>query len=227
VFDLDPDEDLPFAQVRKAATDIRDHLAAIGLASWPLVTGGKGVHVVLPLDRSLAYAQTEVFAAGFARGLARQEPKRFVATMSKRRRAGRIFVDWLRNKKTATAILPWSLRARPGATVATPLSWKALAAVDSAAAFDIRTALEAKDEWSDFFTCSQTISPPPSPSCARTNADSPAGSRPSELPDEALLHDVEEQRHHGARHAAARPPVREERRDRTRRRRSPRRQGRG
>jgi bifunctional non-homologous end joining protein LigD len=159
VFDLDPDEDLPFAQVRKAATDIRDHLAAIGLSSWPMVTGGKGVHVVLPLDRSLPYAQTEVFAAGFARGLAQQEPKRFVATMSKRRRAGRIFVDWLRNKKTATAILPWSLRARPGAPVATPLSWKALAAVDSASAFDIRTALQATDEWADFFATAQTIAP--------------------------------------------------------------------
>ncbi len=157
VFDLDPDEELPFREVCKAAADIREYLGAIGLASWPLVTGGKGIHVVLPLDRSLAYAETEVFAAGFARGLARQEPKRFVANMSKRRREGRIFIDWLRNKKTATAILPWSLRARPGATVATPLSWEALQSVDSASAFDIRSALEVKDEWRGFFKTSQTI----------------------------------------------------------------------
>lgn len=159
VFDLDPDEDLPFKAVCEAAADIRDYLKDIGLQSWPLVTGGKGVHVVLPLDRSLTYADTEVFAAGFARGLARQEPKRFVATMSKRRREGRIFVDWLRNKKTATAILPWSLRARKGATVATPLSWRSLAEVDGAAAFDIRNARALTDEWADFFRARQTIPP--------------------------------------------------------------------
>jgi bifunctional non-homologous end joining protein LigD len=159
VFDLDPDEELQFREVCKAAADIRDYLKAIGLKSWPMVTGGKGIHVVLPLDRSLAYAQTEVFAAGFARGLAQQEPNRFVATMSKRRRVGRIFIDWLRNKKTATAILPWSLRARRGATVATPLSWEALQSVESASAFDIRSALKVKDAWNGFFKTSQTIAP--------------------------------------------------------------------
>jgi bifunctional non-homologous end joining protein LigD len=159
VFDLDPDEDLPFREVTMAATELRDHLAGIGLMSWPMITGGKGVHVVAPLDRSLAYADTEVFAAGFARGLARQEPKRFVATMNKRRREGRIFIDWLRNKKSATAILPWSLRARPGAHVATPLSWEKLGKVDSAQAFDIRTALKVGDDWRGFFETSQTIAP--------------------------------------------------------------------
>ncbi|WP_330082917.1 DNA ligase D [Methylocystis iwaonis] len=159
VFDLDPDEDLPFRDTCKAAADIRDYLKAIGLSSWPLLTGGKGIHIVLPLDRSLTYADTEVFAAGFARGLARQEPQRFVATMSKRRRAGRIFIDWLRNKKSATAILPWSLRARPGATVAAPLSWKTLTDVDSASDFDIKSALGLKDEWRGFFETRQTIAP--------------------------------------------------------------------
>ncbi len=157
VFDLDPDEDLPFHDVCKAAAEIRDHLEAIGLKSWPLVTGGKGIHIVLPLDRSLAYADTEVFAAGFARGLARQEPKRFVATMSKRLRAGRIFIDWLRNKKSATAILPWSLRARNGATVAAPLSWQALADVESASEFTIKSALSLKEGWRGFFATRQTI----------------------------------------------------------------------
>jgi bifunctional non-homologous end joining protein LigD len=77
--------------------------------------------------------------------------------MSKRRREGRIFIDWLRNKKTATAILPWSLRARRGATVATPLSWEALESVDSASAFDIRSALAVKDSWRGFFKTRQTI----------------------------------------------------------------------
>ncbi len=159
VFDLDPDEDLPFKEVCKAAADIRDYLKEIGLQSWPLVTGGKGIHIVLPLDRSLTYADTEVFAAGFARGLARQEPKRFVANMSKRKRTGRIYIDWLRNKKGATAILPWSLRARTGATVATPLSWKALAEVDRASAFNIHNAAQIADGWRSFFDTRQAIAP--------------------------------------------------------------------
>ena len=111
----------------------REALAEIGLKSWPLLSGGKGVHVVAPLDGSATYADTEPFAKGFAQALAEHDPKRFVATMSKQRRKGRIFVDWLRNQKSATAILPWSLRARPGATVATPISWDQLAETKAAA----------------------------------------------------------------------------------------------
>ncbi len=157
IFDLDPDEAVPFVEVKKATRDIARHLEDIGLKSWPLITGGKGVHVVIPLDRSLAFDQTEVFAEGFAKGLAEHSPERFVATMSKARRKGRIFVDWLRNKKSATAILPWSLRARSGATVATPLSWDQLAKVKSAAAFTIATAPKRDDPWDDFFAVDQTI----------------------------------------------------------------------
>ncbi len=158
VFDLDPAEDVAFAQVKKAAVDLRDHLAAIGLQSWPMLTGGKGVHVVLPLDRSLAFGETEPFAAGFARGMAGQAPKRFVATMSKKLRQGRIFIDWLRNKKSATAILPWSLRARRGAPVAVPVSWATLAKTTSASAYDIRSAPDApSDGWTGFFETRQTI----------------------------------------------------------------------
>ncbi len=157
VFDLDPAEDAPFGAVRQAALDLRDHLSDIGLRAWPMLTGGKGAHVVLPLDRSLSWADTEMFAAGFARGLARQAPDRFVATMSKRLRRGRIFIDWLRNKKTATAILPWSLRARPGAPTATPVSWKSFSKLDRANAFNIHSALRVADEWEDFFQTRQTI----------------------------------------------------------------------
>ncbi|HXT06033.1 MAG TPA: DNA ligase D [Roseiarcus sp.] len=157
VFDLDPDESLPFDEVKRAATDIAKALKQIGLKSWPLLTGGKGVHVVAPLDGGAGYAETEPFAKGFAQALGAHQPQRFVATMSKQRRKGRIFVDWLRNKKSATAILPWSLRARPGAVVATPLTWDALAEVKSAAAYDIKTALKLKDPWRGFFTLKQSL----------------------------------------------------------------------
>jgi bifunctional non-homologous end joining protein LigD len=157
VFDLDPDEGLPFEEVKRAAADIAKALKEIGLKSWPMLSGGKGVHVVVPLDGAANYEETEPFAKGLAQALAAHQPKRFVATMSKQRRKGRIFVDWLRNKKTATAILPWSLRARPGAHVATPLSWDALAEAKSAAAFDIKTALKLKDPWREFFSLKQSL----------------------------------------------------------------------
>lgn len=159
VFDLDPAEDVAFAQVTQAAADLRDYLASLGLRTWPMVTGGKGVHLVAPLDRSLAFAETEAFAEGFARVVAQRERKRFVATMSKRLRSGRIFIDWLRNKKKATAVLPWSLRARQGATVAAPVSWKTLAALDSARTFNIKTAVELADEWAGFGDAPQAIGP--------------------------------------------------------------------
>ncbi len=157
IFDLDPDEAVPFAEVKKAARDIAAHLEEIGLKSWPMISGGKGVHVVVPLDRSLPFAETEIFAEGFAKGLAEQAPDRFVANMSKARRKGKIFVDWLRNKRSATAILPWSLRARKGATVAIPLTWASLSRVKSAAAYTIKTAPKLGDPWDDFFKTRQKI----------------------------------------------------------------------
>ncbi|MFO1166877.1 MAG: DNA ligase D [Rhodoblastus sp.] len=157
VFDLDPDEAVPFADVKKTARDIAKHLEDIGLKSWPMISGGKGVHVVVPLDRSMPFTETEIFAEGFARGLAEQAPDRYVANMSKARRKERIFVDWLRNKRTATAILPWSLRARKGATVAVPLAWENLSRVKSAAAYNIRTAPKLADPWDDFSSTRQKI----------------------------------------------------------------------
>lgn len=157
VFDLDPDTDLGFAEVVRAAQDSAKGLEELSLRSWPMLSGGKGVHVVLPLDGSRSFAHTEAFAKGFAQALAAHDPARFVATMSKQRRKGRIFVDWLRNKKSATAVLPWSLRARPGAPVATPLSWAELAKAKSAAAFDINSARKRKDPWRDFFSTRQNV----------------------------------------------------------------------
>ncbi len=157
ILDLDPDPKVDFAAVKTAAKDIAAGLDAIGVRTWPLVTGGKGIHVVAPLDGALTTEDVEEFAHHFAGGLARQEPQRFVATMSKARREGRIFIDWMRNKRAATAILPWSLRARPGAPVAMPVSWAALARLTSAAAFTIKSKLKADDGWNGFFETRQTI----------------------------------------------------------------------
>src|SRR5690606_20554377 len=121
VIDLDPGDDVPFERVREAALLVRRILESAGLKSFPLATGGKGVHVVAPLDRSQTWDDIEAFTSGISRMLAAREPSQFIAKASKAQRKGRIYIDWLRNKLTATAIVPYSLRAKPDAPVALPL----------------------------------------------------------------------------------------------------------
>ena len=138
VFDLDPDEGLAFDDVKRAAEDLKRHLSDIGLVSFPLLSGGKGVHVVVPLTPQARWPAVKSFADRFATALALAEPERFVATMSKARRSGRIFIDWLRNQRGATAVRPFSARARRGAPVAAPLAWSELADTATPARFSIR-----------------------------------------------------------------------------------------
>jgi bifunctional non-homologous end joining protein LigD len=129
VFDLDPDPTIGWAQVRRAAMDVRDALATLGLGSWPRLTGGKGVHVVVPLKPSADWDAAREFCGTFASAMAMREPGRFVATMSKAKRSGRIFIDWLRNARGATSVAGWSLRARAGAPAAVVVTWDELARV--------------------------------------------------------------------------------------------------
>ncbi len=160
VFDLDPDEGLGFADVKAAAFDLRDRLADLGLQSFAMVTGGKGVHVVVPLERRQGWTELKAFAKGFAATQADTEPQRFVATMSKAKRKGRIFIDWLRNERGATAIAPYSTRARAGAPVATPVGWDELETLDAANGFDIYAVLQRlhdADPWSDYGSVRQSI----------------------------------------------------------------------
>jgi len=138
IFDLDPDEDLDFADVKRAAKDLRKRLGDIGLVSFPMLSGGKGIHVVVPLAPEAKWPVVKDFAERFARAVAEMEPERFTATMSKAKRKGRIFIDWLRNQRGSTAILPYSVRARLGAPVAVPVSWKALDDIEKAGAFTVK-----------------------------------------------------------------------------------------
>lgn len=138
VFDLDPDEGLGFAEVRRAAQDLKRHLSDMGLVSFAMLSGGKGLHVIAPLRPSAHWAAVSDFAHRFAQALAAAEPERFVATMSKAKRKGRIFIDWLRNQRGSTAIMPYSVRARPGAPVAAPINWSELDAVESAATYTLQ-----------------------------------------------------------------------------------------
>jgi bifunctional non-homologous end joining protein LigD len=110
IFDLDPDKDLAFDSVKKAAVDLKIHLADLGLVSFALLSGGKGVHVVVPLKPNAEWPAVKDFADRFSHALATADPERFVATMSKAKRKGRIFIDWLRNQRGSTAVLPYVVR---------------------------------------------------------------------------------------------------------------------
>jgi len=140
IFDLDPDEGLDFDAVKKAARDIRDRLSDLGLVSFPMLSGGKGIHVIVPLDPGHTWESHKDFARRFAEALSQAEPDRFVATMSKAKRKGRIFIDWLRNQRGATAVVPYSARSREGAPVAIPISWKELDGFGDAHPYSIRDA---------------------------------------------------------------------------------------
>ncbi len=159
VFDLDPDESLGFDEVRSAARDVAALLEDVGLLSFPLLSGGKGVHVIVPIVPGADWPVIKAFAHGVAHELAAREPRRFVATMSKARRKGRIFIDYLRNERGATAIAPWSTRARPGATVAVPVRWKDLDTFTDAGRFSIYEATEyaqnGDEPWPGYFTLLQ------------------------------------------------------------------------
>ncbi|MCF7701732.1 DNA ligase D [Loktanella sp. M215] len=146
VFDLDPDEGLDWPDVRRAATYLRGWLADLGLETGAMVTGGKGIHVWAPLRRTASWDAVRGFTQTVAHVLASKDPTRFTASMSKARRKGRIFIDWLRNERGATAVSPYSLRARPGAPVAVPVTWEELANLKSAAAFTLDTVATRLDE---------------------------------------------------------------------------------
>lgn len=142
VFDLDPDEGLDFAEVKKTAKDINRTLADLGLVSFAMLSGGKGVHVIVPLTPKAEWPAVKDFARRFSLALAQSEPDRFTATMSKDKRKGKIFIDWLRNQRGATSVVPYSARSRAGASVAAPVSWDELDDYDSAGHFSIKDAAE-------------------------------------------------------------------------------------
>lgn len=123
VFDLDPGEGVPFTDVVKAAIDVRDRLQRLDLHSFCRTTGGKGLHVVVPLQPAAHWDEVKPFCRAFAETMSEVEPQRFLSTVKKADRKGRILIDWLRNGMAATAVASFCPRARPGANVATPLAW--------------------------------------------------------------------------------------------------------
>jgi bifunctional non-homologous end joining protein LigD len=145
VFDLDPDEGLDFKDVKQAAKDIHDRLSDIGLTSFAMLSGGKGVHVVVPLNPGHSWDAHKDFSKRFAEALALAEPERFTSNMAKAKRTGRIFLDYLRNQRGSTAILPYAARARAGAPVAFPIAWGELKDFENAHPFSILDAKRLLD----------------------------------------------------------------------------------
>ena len=140
VFDLDPDEGLDFKAVKAAAFDFRKLLDGVGLKTFPMLTGGKGVHVIAPLTPGAEWPEVKGFALRFAGAVAAGAPDRFTAALSKAKRGGKIFVDYLRNQRGATAVMPYSVRARPNAPVAAPLSWDELRDIDKPSHWHVQDA---------------------------------------------------------------------------------------
>jgi bifunctional non-homologous end joining protein LigD len=155
IMDLDPGETVAWEAVIAAAIEVRDRLAKLGLPSFVKTSGGKGLHVVAPLQPSAEWDEVKAFTKGIADAMAADSPDRYVATITKSKRRGKILVDYLRNGRGATAVAPYSTRSRPGAAVSMPLGWDELGNGIGPAYFTVantptRLAHLATDPWSDF-----------------------------------------------------------------------------
>ena len=160
VFDLDPAPGVTFEDVIEGAREIRDRLETVGLTSFCKTTGGKGLHVVTPLSDKVPWDAAKAFAREVCARMAADAPDKYLITMSKAAREGRIFLDYLRNDRTSTAVAPLSPRARPGGTVSMPLNWTQVKAGLDPARFTIRTApaLIAKSTaWADYFDAAKSL----------------------------------------------------------------------
>lgn len=163
VFDLDPAEKVPFDFTKKVARQTRNLLGELGLSGFLKSTGGKGLHVVVPLEPDAGWDEAKVFAKGVAEALAASDPKKLTTSVSKAARSGKVFIDYLRNGRGATAVTPYSTRARTGAPVAVPLRWDELTRLKSSAAYDMRSVRRRlaslnEDPWAGFDAARRPLS---------------------------------------------------------------------
>jgi bifunctional non-homologous end joining protein LigD len=162
VMDLDPGEGAEWKAVVEGAKEVRDRLAAVELASYLRTSGGKGLHVVVPLARRNTWEELKQFAKSIADTMTREAPGRYLATLSKAKRRGKVFVDYLRNQRGATAIASYSSRRKPGAPVAVPISWDELSTRTKPDMYNIvnlpkRLDKLSADPWEGFFSTRQSI----------------------------------------------------------------------
>jgi bifunctional non-homologous end joining protein LigD len=161
IFDLDPDEGLGFGDVVSAAHEVRERLSTLGLTSFVKTTGGKGLHVVVPIDPVTPWRDAKAFSKLLSEQMAADAPERYLTRISKAERSGRIFIDYLRNDPTSTAVAPYSTRSRPGAPVAMPVEWEEVTPVLDPSAFTVQTApahiQQVPDPWADMHQVRQRL----------------------------------------------------------------------
>ncbi|TCQ27444.1 DNA ligase D [Rhizobium sp. PP-CC-3G-465] len=160
--DLDPGEDVSWAEIIEAALLLKGEIEAKGLAAFVKTSGGKGLHVVVPLKPSAGWPAVKAFAKALATDAAKKDPDRYLAVATKAKRRGRIFIDYLRNGRGATAVAPYSTRARPGAAVSAPLEWSELSEAIGPDYFTVdnmpaRLASLKKDPWDGFFAAAKVL----------------------------------------------------------------------
>jgi bifunctional non-homologous end joining protein LigD len=162
IFDLDPGERVGWNRIQEAALLVRGFLAELGLESWLKTSGGKGLHLVVPIATRYDWETARDFSAAVVQQLARVVPDRFVAKSGAANRVGRIYIDYLRNNRGATTVAAYSARARPGLGVSMPIPWDMLDALKSGAQWTIATAREhlsfhRNDPWSGYWKAGQSL----------------------------------------------------------------------
>jgi bifunctional non-homologous end joining protein LigD len=163
VFDLDPDPTVEWASVVQSANELREFLLDLGLESFVKTTGGKGLHLVVPIQRRHAWDEAKQFCRAVAEAVVSSAPARYTSNMSKAARTGKIFIDYLRNGRGATSVAPFSTRARDGAPVSTPLSWRELKPAIRSEQFNVsnlprRLAGLKQDPWAGIEAVRQSLS---------------------------------------------------------------------
>ncbi len=162
VIDLDPAPDVPWSKIVTAAQEVRHHLTQYKLNSFVKSTGGKGLHVVIPIQPENSWEEVKEFTHVFVQFLEKIKPNEYTSTMSKSKRKGKIFIDYLRNQRTATAIAPYSTRAKIHAPVSTPLAWDELSNIIEDNSYTIKTLPKRlsrlkEDPWHDFWKIKQSL----------------------------------------------------------------------
>jgi bifunctional non-homologous end joining protein LigD len=161
VFDIDPGQDIAWSQVVAAAREVRARLASVGLQSFVKLTGGKGLHVVVPIIGA-DWEKAKVFAQALAFAMVADAPDRYIAKMTKSLRTGKIFVDYMRNSLEQTSVAAYSTRARPGAPVSVPVSWEELGRTKAGNQYTVlnlgrRLGGLKKDPWRDIGRLRQAL----------------------------------------------------------------------